>query len=79
VLVGHSETVSTSFHALGQLPLMRSFDLLVSPASITEWITDDYPAQWPPARWTLVRFNDVQPTAAVPGRDTDHEATGESR
>ena len=47
------------FNALGMLPPYRSFDLIVSPASITEWITNDDPTQWPPARWALTRFNAV--------------------
>jgi probable phosphoglycerate mutase len=58
VIVAHAETVNASFHALGQLPLMRSFDTVVDPASITEWTTDEDPtAAIPPARWTLHRFN----------------------
>jgi hypothetical protein len=35
----------------------RPFDLIVDDASLTEWLTDDDPVQWPPARWALVRFN----------------------
>jgi broad specificity phosphatase PhoE len=58
VLVGHSETVEVSFHALGMLPLYRSFDLRIGLASVTEWATDQDPTAWPPARWTLARFND---------------------
>jgi probable phosphoglycerate mutase len=58
LIVGHAETVNASFHALGQLPLYREFDLDVGPASITEWSTSDDPtAGIPPARWTLHRFN----------------------
>ncbi|GAA3256781.1 histidine phosphatase family protein [Dactylosporangium siamense] len=57
VIVGHSETVEVSFHALGLLPLFRPFDLAVAPASITEWHTDQPPTAWPPPRWTLTRFN----------------------
>jgi 2,3-bisphosphoglycerate-dependent phosphoglycerate mutase len=57
IIVGHSETVEVSFHALGLLPLYRSFDLTVAPASITEWHTDETPTAWPPPRWTLTRFN----------------------
>ena len=59
VLVGHSETVEAAFHVLGGQPLYRAFDLSVAPASVTEWSTDDDPTGWPPARWTLHRFNDV--------------------
>ncbi|RCG25412.1 histidine phosphatase family protein [Sphaerisporangium album] len=59
ILVGHAETVEISFNALGLLPVYRSFDLKVSPASMTEWITDQDPAQWPPPRWTLTRFNET--------------------
>lgn len=59
VLVGHSETVNSSFHALGAQPLYRAFDLAVAPASITEWATEDDPTGWPPARWTLYRFSDA--------------------
>jgi len=58
LIVAHAETVNASFHALGQLPLFRGFDLEVGPASITEWSTDEDPtAAIPPARWTLHRFN----------------------
>ncbi|MEV1170905.1 phosphoglycerate mutase family protein [Nonomuraea sp. NPDC049784] len=39
--------------------IYRSFDLKVSPASITEWVTDQDPTQWPPPRWTLIRFNET--------------------
>ncbi|WP_239163185.1 histidine phosphatase family protein [Paractinoplanes rishiriensis] len=53
VLVGHSETVESSFHVLGGQPLYRAFDLKVAPASVTEWSTDGDPSAWPPARWTL--------------------------
>jgi probable phosphoglycerate mutase len=59
ILVGHAETVEISFNALGLLPVYRSFDLKVAPASITEWITDQNPTQWPPPRWTLRRFNET--------------------
>jgi hypothetical protein len=55
VLVGHSETVSASFHALGMLPLYRSFDLLIAAGSITEWLTDGDPTSYPPPRWALAR------------------------
>jgi len=57
VLVGHSETVESSFHALAAQPLYRAFDLNVAPASVTEWATSDDPTGWPPARWTLYRFS----------------------
>jgi probable phosphoglycerate mutase len=57
IIVGHSETVEMSFHALGLLPLYRSFDLAVAPGSVTEWQTDEAPTAWPPPRWTLTRFN----------------------
>lgn len=53
----HAETVNVTFHALGLLGVYRPFDLIVDDASITEWVTDDEPTQWPPARWALVRFN----------------------
>ncbi len=59
VVVGHAETVEISFNALGLLPLYRPFDLEVAPASITEWVTDQDPTQWPPPRWTLIRFNET--------------------
>lgn len=59
VLVGQSETVESSFHALGAQPLYRAFDLKVAPGSVTEWVTDDDPTGWPPARWTLHRFGDA--------------------
>jgi probable phosphoglycerate mutase len=60
VLVGHTETVNSSFHALAAQPLYRAFDLKVAPASVTEWATDDDPTGWPPARWTLYRFSDAR-------------------
>jgi broad specificity phosphatase PhoE len=60
VMVGHSETVEGSFHALAALPFYKTFDLDVAPASITEWSTDEPPTAWPPARWTLHRFNDAR-------------------
>ncbi|WP_431899343.1 histidine phosphatase family protein [Nonomuraea sp. bgisy101] len=66
IIVGHAETVEISFNALGLLPLYRSFDLKVSPTSITEWTTDQDPTQWPPPRWTLVRFNET----TAPGGST---------
>jgi len=59
VLVGHSETVNGSFHALAALPFYKSFDLAVAPASVTEWSTDEPPTAWPPARWTLRRFSEL--------------------
>jgi broad specificity phosphatase PhoE len=62
VLVGHTETVNSSFHALAAQPLYRAFDLLVAPASITEWVTDGDPTAIPPARWTLCRFSDAART-----------------
>jgi probable phosphoglycerate mutase len=57
VIVAHAETVNVTFHALGLLGVYRPFDLLVDDASVTEWVTDDDPTQWPPARWALARFN----------------------
>jgi probable phosphoglycerate mutase len=57
IIVGHSETVEISVHALGLLALYRSFDLTVAPASVTEWQTNEAPTAWPPPRWTLTRFN----------------------
>jgi len=60
VLVGHSETVESSFHVLGAQPLYRAFDVKVAPASVTEWVTDGGPTSWPPPRWTLCRFNDAR-------------------
>jgi broad specificity phosphatase PhoE len=60
VLVGHAETVESSFHALAGQPLYRAFDTAVAPASITEWTTTDNPTGLPPARWTLRRFG-VEP------------------
>lgn len=59
VIVGHGETVNAAFSTFGQLPLFRPFDTEVSPASITEWVTEEDPTGWPPSRWTLMRFNEV--------------------
>jgi len=56
VLVGHSETVQASFRALGHAPLLMQYDMVVAPASVTEWRTDGDPAAWPQPRWTLVGF-----------------------
>ncbi|GAA2353628.1 phosphoglycerate mutase [Catellatospora methionotrophica] len=57
VLVGHSETVNSAFHVLGMQPLLRAFDTVVAPGSVTEWSTDGDPATSPPTRWTLHRFS----------------------
>ncbi len=57
VLVGHSETVNAAFHALGAQPLLRAFDTVVAPASITEWTVDGHPTESPYTRWTLRRFS----------------------
>ncbi|GAB4048341.1 histidine phosphatase family protein [Catellatospora paridis] len=57
VLVGHSETVNSSFHVLGMQPLLRAFDTVVAPGSVTEWTADGDPATSPPTRWTLHRFS----------------------
>jgi broad specificity phosphatase PhoE len=43
VLVGHGETVESSFHVLADQPLYHRFDLKVAPASVTEWATGDDP------------------------------------
>ena len=56
ILVGHAETVNSSFHVLGVQPLFRAFDLVVAPASIAEWSTDGDPTAMPPPRWSLHRF-----------------------
>lgn len=64
VVVGHSETVSASFHTLAMLPLYAPFDLRVAAGSLTEWVTDDNPTRWPPPRWTLVRFSDAPPVSS---------------
>ena len=60
VVVGHSETVNGSFHALAAQPLYRAFDTVVAPASVTEWTTDGDPTATPPPRWTLLRFSDAR-------------------
>ncbi len=60
VIVGHSETVEISFNAVGLLPVYRSFDLCVSPASVTEWSTNEDPTRWPSPRWILHRFDDCR-------------------
>jgi broad specificity phosphatase PhoE len=58
IVVAHAETVAASFTGLGLLGHWHPFGLAnVSNASITEWLTDDDPAAFPPPRWTLSRFN----------------------
>ncbi|WP_155372370.1 histidine phosphatase family protein [Catellatospora vulcania] len=57
VLVGHSETINGSFHVLGMQPLLRAFDTVVAPGSVTEWTADGDPVTSPPTRWTLHRFS----------------------
>jgi len=60
VVVAHAETVAASFGGLGLLGHYYPFEPAnVRNAAITEWVTDDEPARFPPARWTLVRFNDA--------------------
>jgi 2,3-bisphosphoglycerate-dependent phosphoglycerate mutase len=59
LVVTHAEPVNASFIVFGQIPLMPGFEVTVSNVSLTEWTTADDPAAWPPARWTLVRFNDA--------------------
>ncbi|GIG62643.1 phosphoglycerate mutase [Longispora fulva] len=60
LIVGHAETVAASFGGLGLLGHYYPFEVAnVRNAAVTEWVTDDDPAQFPPARWTLVRFNDA--------------------
>jgi hypothetical protein len=60
VVVGHAETVAASFAGLGLLGHYYPFELAnVRNAAVTEWVTEDDPARFPPARWTLVRFNDA--------------------
>ncbi|MGY0230984.1 histidine phosphatase family protein [Longispora urticae] len=60
VVVGHAETVAASFSGLGLLGHYYPFELAnVRNTAITEWVTEDDPARFPPARWTLVRFNDA--------------------
>lgn len=67
IVVAHSEVVEASLITLGSLPLHRSFDVRVSSASVTEWVTHDDPSaewrvdesQWPPVRWALARMNDT--------------------
>ncbi len=57
IAVGHTETVGASFAAFGNQPLLRDFDVVVAPASITEWTTDGDPTAWPPPRWALHRLS----------------------
>jgi broad specificity phosphatase PhoE len=58
VIATHNEVVKISRIALGNLPLAPGFETAISPAAITEWITDGDPAAWPRPRWTLMRLND---------------------
>ncbi|MBV1850671.1 histidine phosphatase family protein [Catellatospora tritici] len=58
IVVAHAETVAASFTGLGLLGHWHPFDLVnVGNATVTEWLTDDNPAAFPPPRWSLVRFN----------------------
>lgn len=57
IAVGHTETVGASFAVFGNQPLLRDFDVVVAPASITEWTTDGDPTAWPPPRWALRRLS----------------------
>jgi 2,3-bisphosphoglycerate-dependent phosphoglycerate mutase len=59
LVVAHAEVVEISLIVFGSLPLARAFDVQVGNTSLTEWITDEDTFAWPPARWTLVRFNDT--------------------
>jgi broad specificity phosphatase PhoE len=58
VIATHNEVVKISLIALGGISLNPSFETAISPASITEWITDGDPSTWPRPRWTLMRLND---------------------
>jgi broad specificity phosphatase PhoE len=58
VIATHNEVVKISLIALGNVPLTPGFETAISPAAITEWITDGDPAAWPRPRWTLMRLND---------------------
>ena len=58
VVVAHRETVVASLIAFGNLPLRPAFEVDVANASLTEWHTEEDPSAWPPACWTLARFND---------------------
>jgi probable phosphoglycerate mutase len=57
IAVGHTETVGASFAAFGNQPLLRDFDVVVAPASVTEWTTEGDPTGWPPPRWALHRLS----------------------
>ena len=57
----HGGVIQSSFHALGQLPLVQPFLLHIENTSLTEWRLDP-----PEHRWTLVRFNDAAHLAALP-------------
>ena len=57
IAVGHTETVGASFAVFGNQPLLRDFDVVVAPASVTEWTTDGDPTGWPPPRWALRRLS----------------------
>lgn len=59
LIVAHSETINAAHIVFGNLPLHMGFDILVSPTSITEWMTDGDPDAWPRPRWSLMRANDT--------------------
>lgn len=64
VVVCHGGVIEGSFVALGNLPLRRSFDLVIGNASLTEW-TSPVTIGTDGRRWTLARFNDTAHLANV--------------
>lgn len=58
VVVCHGGVIEGSLIALGNLPLQRSFDLVIGNTSLTEW-TSSGKANADGQRWTLARFNDT--------------------
>jgi probable phosphoglycerate mutase len=64
VFVTHEEMIDATLRTFGDLPLRGSFDVRVTPTSITEWTTTDDlrrggPPDWALPRWRLERFNDA--------------------
>jgi len=64
VVFTHEEMIDASFRVFGDGSLRGSFNVCVTPVSLTEWTTRDDPLgggppEWKLPRWRLERFNDA--------------------